>query len=84
VTVLRDMLLLILPSAAFVWEAVKDKPSIELLILYMALVAFPGLAGALALARNGAGGTEPPSPQPPPPLPPPRSQPSSSSSPQDT
>jgi len=77
VTVLRDVLLLVLPSAAFVWEALKDKPSVELLILYVGLVAFPGLAGAITMARHGPGGTAPPSP-PPPSLPPSSSPPSSS------
>ncbi|MFC5744843.1 hypothetical protein [Actinomadura rugatobispora] len=71
------MLLLVLPSGAFILEALKDKPSVELLILYVALVAFPGLAGALTLARHGPGGIEPPS-SPPPSLPP-SSQPPSSS-----
>ncbi len=85
VTVLRDVLLLVLPGAAFIWEAVKDKPSAELLIIYMALLAFPGLAGAIFLARHGGmegglGGIEPPSPPSAPPLsqPPPSSSSSSS------
>lgn len=74
VKVVRDLALIVLPSAAFVWEALKDKPSVELLLLYMALVSFPGLSGVWFLARHGGGGTgslPPPSPdQPPSPLPP--------------
>lgn len=77
VTVLRDVACLLLPGAAFIIEALKDKPAVELLILYMALVSVPGLAGALALARQGHGGIEPPSP---PSVPPASSPPSSSSS----
>lgn len=82
VTVLRDLACLLLPGVAFIIEALKDKPAVELLILYMALVSVPGLAGAVFLARHGPGhgpgGTEPPqSPSPPqPPFP----QPPSSSS----
>lgn len=77
VTVLRDVLMLVLPSGAFVWEVLKDKPSVELLILFMALLSFPGLAGVLTLARNGHGGIEPPSSEPPS-LPPSPQPPSSS------
>jgi hypothetical protein len=76
VTVLRDVVLLVLPGVAFIIEALKDKPSTELLVLYMALVSAPGLAGAVTLARHGPGGIEPPSPPSAPPLP---SPPSSSS-----
>ncbi|MFD0902322.1 hypothetical protein [Actinomadura sediminis] len=76
VTVVRDLACLVLPGTAFIIEALKDKPSVELLVIYMALVSMPGLAGAVALARHGPG-TGPPS-SPPPPLPP--SSPSSSSS----
>ncbi|MGI5423050.1 hypothetical protein [Actinomadura luteofluorescens] len=73
------MVLLVLPGAAFIIEALKDKPSVELLVLYMALVSAPGLAGAVFLARNGPapGAIEPPS-SPSPPLPP--APPSASSS----
>jgi hypothetical protein len=74
VKVVRDLALIVLPSAAFVWEALKDKPSVELLLLYMGLISFPGLSGAWFLARHGGGDTGsplPPSPeQPPSPLPP--------------
>lgn len=80
VTVVRDLVCLVLPGIAFLVEALKDKPSVELLVLYMALVSVPGLAGAVFLARHGPapGGTEPPpSPSPPPPS---SSQPPSSSS----
>jgi hypothetical protein len=76
VTVLRDVVLLVLPGAAFIIEALKKQPNVELLVLYMALVSAPGLAGAVFLARNGPGGIEPPSSPPAPPLP---SPPSSSS-----
>lgn len=70
VTVVRDLACLLLPGVGFVIEALKDKPSVELLLLYMALVSVPGLAGAMFLARHGTGngGTEPAqssSPQPP-------------------
>ena len=81
VTVLRDLVLLVLPGTAFIIEALKDKPAVELLVFYMALVSAPGLAGAVFLARHGSGGTEPPSPPSPPPLPSPPSSSSSSSSP---
>ncbi|TYK45143.1 hypothetical protein [Actinomadura decatromicini] len=71
---MRDLALIVLPSTAFVWEALKDKPSVELLLLYMALISFPGLSGAWFLARHGGGGTgslpPPPPEQPPSPLPP--------------
>jgi hypothetical protein len=77
VTVLRDLACLLLPGTGFILEVLKDKPSVELLILFMALVAFPGLAGALTLARSGPGGIEPPSP--PSAQLPPSSQPPSSS-----
>lgn len=81
VTVVRDLACLVLPGIAFLFEALKDKPSVELLVLYMALVSVPGLAGAVFLARHGPpgpGGTEPPQlPSPPPPS---SSQPPSSSS----
>ena len=78
VTVLRDVVLLVLPGAAFIIEALKKQPDVGLLVLYMALVSAPGLAGAVFLARNGPGpgGIEPPSSPPAPPLP---SPPSSSS-----
>ncbi|HWB36769.1 MAG TPA: hypothetical protein VHA75_12160 [Rugosimonospora sp.] len=77
-TVVRDLACLVLPGIAFLFEALKDKPSVELLVLYMALVSVPGLAGAVFLARHGPGGTEPPQlPSPPPPS---SSQPPSSSS----
>ena len=78
VTVIRDLACLVLPGIGFIIEALKDKPSVELLVLYMALTSAPGLAGAVFLARHGPGGTAPPSPpSPPPPSPPP--PPSSSS-----
>ncbi|HEY9367008.1 hypothetical protein [Streptomyces sp.] len=69
-TVLRDLACLVLPGLAFIIEALKEKPSVELLVLYMALVSVPGLAGAVFLARNGHGPgaiEPPPSPSPPPP-----------------
>ncbi|MEU9839748.1 hypothetical protein AB0C69_11060 [Actinomadura sp. NPDC048032] len=76
---LRDALLLVLPSGAFAWEAMKDKPSPELLIVYMALLACPWIASVIFLARHSPGGIDPPSP---PSLPPsqPVPPPSSSSS----
>ena len=78
VTVVRDLACLVLPGVGFIIEALKDKPSVELLVLYMALVSVPGLAGAVFLARHGPGGTAPPSP---PSLPPSSSsEPPSSSS----
>jgi hypothetical protein len=83
-TVVRDVACLVLPGIAFIIEALKDKPSLELLVLYMALVSVPGIAGAVFLARNGPGGIEPPSPTPPPPLSSPPPSPSSSSSPSGT
>ncbi|MEV4000988.1 hypothetical protein [Actinomadura sp. NPDC049753] len=76
---LRDVLLLVLPSGAFAWEALKDKPSVELLILYMALLACPWIASVIFLARHWPGGIEPPS-QPSLPPPSPAPPPSSSSS----
>ncbi|GGV34285.1 hypothetical protein GCM10010182_67740 [Actinomadura cremea] len=76
VTVVRDLACLVLPGTAFIIEALKDKPSVELLVIYMALVSMPGLAGAVALARHGPG-TGPPSP--PSVSPPSPSSPSSSS-----
>lgn len=79
VTVLRDVLLLVLPSGAFAWEAMKDKPSPELLIVYMALLACPWIASVVFLARHSPGGIEPPSQTSLPP-PPPVQPPSSSSS----
>lgn len=80
VTVVRDLACLVLPGVAFIIEALKDKPSIELLVLYMALVSVPGLAGAVFLARHGPapGAIEPP--RPPSPELPPSPQPPSSSS----
>lgn len=78
VTVVRDLACLVLPGTAFIIEALKDKPAVELLVLYMALVSVPGLAGAVFLARHGPSAIEPPSPPSAPPLP---SQPPSSSSP---
>lgn len=80
VTVVRDLVLLALPSVAFIIEALKDKPSVELLIVYMTLAASPGLLGAVTMARGGRGGIEPPSSPPQPPLSPPPSSPSPSSS----
>lgn len=78
-TIVRDVACLVLPGVAFMVEVFKEKPSVELLIVYMGLVAVPGLAGAVTLARHGGGGTEPPpSPSAPPPVSPP--SPSSSSS----
>lgn len=76
-TILRDLACLVLPGIAFLAEAFKDKPSVELLVIYMGLLSFPGLAGAVTLARHGPGGTAPPSP---PPVSPPSSSPSSTSS----
>lgn len=77
-TIVRDLVCLVLPGIAFIIEALKDKPSVELLVLYMALVSVPGVAGVAFLARHG--GTEPPSPPPAAPLssPPPPSSSSSS------
>lgn len=78
VTVVRDLACLVLPGIAFIIEALKAKPSVELLVLYMALVSVPGLAGAVFLARHGPapGAIEPP----PSPSPPPGSVPPSASS----
>jgi hypothetical protein len=84
-TVVRDLLLLVAPGIAFIIEALKKQPSVELLILYMAFMSTPGIAGALFLARNGGpppSDTVPPPSESPPPLssqPGPSSSPSSSS-----
>lgn len=80
ITVLRDLLLLVAPGAAFIIEALKKEPSTELLILYLVLMGAPGVASSLFLARNGDGGAGldgggigsaspplPPAQQPPPP-----------------
>lgn len=54
----RDAALFVLPGIGFWNEVFKPMPAMELLILYMALMSTPGVAGAVWLARHGI---EPPS-----------------------